>query len=237
MAEKYLEVWDERARENVEDVITICESASKKVFDQIGFKFEENDDDAKIMAVMFTETYDAICQFLKKCEKDKSAESINFCNRFSIGYTTNDNEEDEKSGNFMISMVDLGNNQKDVFIDDPQAEVIEKAVFWKAENAKEDPEAIRDISIQAVKNLSEVDIQLEADEIIAPFFSIIYDAIVNYLKIRRHEEDEFEYKINFMGCFEIGARETEEGDDIFITPNIHDKLFMKDDFRASSKGE
>ena len=238
--DKYLSYFDEVVHENQEDIITICESASRKIYDQVGIKFGNKEDDAKLIGVIFSKTYESIISVLKKLEATKSNEVINFCNRFNVGFSTSDNEDDEKQGNFMFFMTDLGKSHKDVDMEDSDTSTQkERAIFWNMENAKENPEVIRDIGIEAIKKLDdEVDVKLESWEFIPPFFSIVYDAIVNYVKIKRREADEFEFEIYFMSCFYIGARETEDDADvIYITPNIDSKLSMKDDLKASSKND
>ena len=237
--DKYLSYFDEVVHENQEDIITICESASRKIYDQIGIKFGNKEDDAKLIGCIFGKTFDAIIAVLKKLETTKSNEVINFCNRFNVGFSTNDDEEDEKQGNFMFFMSDLGKSHKDVEMEDDTTDQKEKAVFWNMENVKENPEVIHEIGVEAIKRLDEdLDIKLQCWEFIPPFFSIVYDAIVNYVKIKRHELDEFEFEIYFMSSFYIGARESEEeADVIYITPNIDSKLSLKDDQRASAKND
>lgn len=237
--DKYLKYFDEVVHENKEDIITICESASRKIYDQIGIKFGNKEDDAKLIGCIFEKTFNAIISTLKKLEATKTHEEINFCNRFMVGFSTNDDEEDEKQGNFMFFMNDLGNSHKDVEMEDGTTDQREKAVYWNMENVKENPEIIHEISAEANKNLSDdLDVKLQSWEFIPPFFSIVYDAIVNYVKIKRHELDEFEYQIYFMSSFYIGARESEDdGDVIFITPNIDSKLTIKDDLKGSAKND
>lgn len=237
--DKYLEYFDAVVHENQEDIITICESASRRIYDQIGIKFGNKEDDAKLIGCIFGKTFDSIIAVLKKLEATKTHEDINFCNRFSVGFSTNDDEEDEKQGNFMFYMTDLGNSNKDVEMEDGTTDQKEKAVFWNMENIKENPEVIRDIGIETIKKLSDdLDIKLQCWEFIPPFFSIVYDAIVNYVKIKRHEIDEFEFEIYFMSSFYIGARESEDdGDVIYIRPNIDSKLTIKDDMKGSAKND
>lgn len=233
--EKYLVYYDELVHENNDDIINICESASTKIWDQIGIKFGKKVDDAKLIGAMFAKTYEAIIKVLKGLEGKKTFEEINFCDRFTIGFSTETNEESEKTGNFMISMVDTGKAHKDVEMDDSDADQKSRAVFWNTENVKENPEVIREIAMETLKRLDTIDVKLEAYEYIPPFFSIVYDAIVNYVKIKRREENKFEFEIYFMSCFYIGARESEDGIDvIYIRPNIESKLGLKDDAKATA---
>ena len=162
--DKYLSYFDEVVHENQEDIITICESASRKIYDQIGIKFGNKEDDAKLIGVIFSKTYESIISVLKKLEATKSNEVINFCNRFNVGFSTSDSEDDEKQGNFMFFMTDLGKSHKDVDMEDSDtSSQKERAIFWNMENAKENPEVIRDIGIEAIKKLDDdFDVKLES---------------------------------------------------------------------------
>lgn len=236
--EKYLTYFNETVHENEEDIITICEAASVKIWDQIRIKFGKKADDAKLIGVMFAKTYDAIIKTLQGLEGKKNYEEINFCDRFVISVSTTEDEESEKLGNFMISITDTGKIHKDIEMDDADEDKKSRAVFWNTQNVKENPEIIREISMEAIKKLNEIDVFLEAYEFIPPFFSIVYDSIINYIKVKRREKDAYEFEVYFMSCFYIGARESDDGvDDIYIRPNIESKLGLKNDEKATAKND
>lgn len=234
MAEKYLEYFNEFAHEDEDSIITICETASKKIWDRFKARF----DNPRLLGSCFSKIFGAILNKLESLESEYSDFNINICDRLSIGYTTTEDDDDEKQGNFMVYIRHLNSNKKNEESDDPTAKCIERAVQWNTENIISQPELLRKISIEAVDELKQIDVSIGSSELIMPVFVTTYEAIVNYLKIKRRENDSFEFEINFMSCFYIGARESEdEIDDIYIRPNIESKLKLKNDTKASSKYE
>jgi len=70
-----------------------------------------------------------------------------------------------------------------------------------------------------------------------PIFITFYESIINYLKIRRREEDVFEKFVNFS-WFIVYCRESDDvNDTILIRPTIGAKLALKNDANASSENE
>lgn len=232
--EKYLNYFDEFAVEDQEDVITICETASKIIWDRFRARF----DDPRLLATTFSHIYTAIKNKLKSLEAEYSDFKLNIAGRLEMGYTTNENEDDEKQGNFMVFIRHLNSNKKNDELDDPTLKAVERAVQWNTENIIDQPKLLTAISVDALELLKTVDINIGSSELIMPIFVTTYESIINYIKIKRREENDFEYEVNFISCFYIGARETEDDiDDIYIRPNIEAKLEIKDDSKASSQYE
>ena len=235
MEEKYLTYFDNFCVEDTDEVLTICQAAKKKIYNRIKMRF----DDPKLLGTVFSIIYETIIEELKTLEESYSSFEINIAGKLLIGYSTNENTDDEKVGNFMIYMKNIGSNSAETDTVDPNLKSIELASRWNTENIVDQPELLRKISIKAIENLSKVaDVKLSATELIMPIFVYTYESICQILIIKRKELDEFEHEINFMSCFYIGARETESDvDDIYIRPNIEAKLLLKDDAKASSKYE
>ena len=234
MAEEYIEYYDEYAKEDNDHIITICESASKFIYDRFRTKFQ----DPKLLAACFSKIYKAFINKLETLEKDYSDFKINICGRLEMGYSTNENDDDEKQGNFMVFIRHLNSSKKNEDVDDPTLKTQERAVFWNTENIVEQPELLRKIAVDAVEGLKSIDVNIGTSELIMPIFITTYESIVNYIRVRRRELGDFEFEINFMGCFIIGARESaDDVDDIYITPNIEAKLQLKNDTAASAKYE
>lgn len=231
---KYESYFNEICTEDIGDIITIAEVASREIYDRIHIKF----DDPKLLVSTWSKIYDAILLKLVKLESEYSDFQINICDRLSIGYSTTDDEDDEKIGNFMISILHMNTDKKNNDVDDPEAKPSERAVHWNTENIIHQPDILRDISISAVEQLKSIEVELGTSEAIMPIFVMTYEALVKYLKIKRNEKNDFEFEINWASCFYIGARESEEGnDDIYIRPNINSKLMLKNDTKASSQYE
>lgn len=235
--EKYLSYFNEMCKEDVEDVTTICDVASKEIYEKFKTKF----DDPKLLAATFSKIYEAIEAKLKSYQSGENGYSdfqINLCDRLVIGYSTNDDDDDEKKGNFMIYLRHMNSNKKTEECDDPTATGEERAVQWNTDNIIDQPKIIAEISVAAVKAASDIDVRLGSQELVMPIFITTYENIVKYLKVRRKEMDKYELEINFVSCFVIGCRESEEEiDEIYIRPNIQSKLDIKDDHKATSVQE
>ena len=109
--EKYLSYFNEMCKEDVEDVTTICEVASKEIYEKFKTKF----DDPKLLAATFSKIYEAIEAKLKSYQSGENGYSdfqINLCDRLVIGYSTNDDDDDEKKGNFMIYLRHMNSNRR-----------------------------------------------------------------------------------------------------------------------------
>lgn len=234
MAEKYLSYYDEFAKEDQEHIVTICETASKTIWERFHARF----DDPKLLAATFSKIYSAFINALESMESEHPTMSINICGRLEIGYTTNENEDDEKLGNFMVFIRDLNSEKRNENATDPTLKAVELATLWNVDNIIENPGILRKIAVDACDMLKTIDVNIGSSELVMPIFVTVYEAIVNYLKIRRHEKNDFEFEINFMSCFFIGARESDDDiDTIYIRPNIEAKLQLKNDTAASSKYE
>lgn len=240
--EKYEQYFQENCTEDVEDVLTICETAGERLKDRFSMSLsnpETGKIEPKYVASCFGKIFEAIILKLQSLEKDYSKFEINILDRLLIGYTTTENEDDEKQGNFMIYIKHNTSNKKDEGVDDPTTTARERCVQWNAENVIVQPEIIKKIAINATKMLDEdIDIVLVDSECVMPIFIFVYESLVNYVKIRRREKGDFEFEINFMSCFFIGATESEDGKDtIYIRPNINAKLMLKNDGEATAKNE
>lgn len=230
--EKYLQYFNEICTEDVEDVLMICTTASKRLRDRFKIKIDE----PKMLAAIFSKTYETVLRELQSLEKDYSEYQITFCDRFVMGYSTNQNESDEKEGNFMIYINHLNVIPSTDEVD-PQLSNKERCVQWNTDNIKTQPEEIKTIAAKTTEALKKIDIVLTSDEIIIPTFITVYETIIEVMKIRRKEQDKFEYEINFCSCFYVTVIEQDDQDTdiINIRSNIHGKLMLKNDAIASGK--
>ena len=232
--EKYIEFFNEFATEDIEDILTVCEMAGPKICKIVKARF----DDPKLLGSVFSKIFTAIQKNLRDLEDKYSSFEINVCDRLLIGYSNKTEEDDEKAGNFMFYMRHMSDSKKVEDEVDSSSSATELAVQWNTENIRVQPELLRKIAVDAIKELEEIKVMLSSSEFIFPIFVTVYENLINYLRVKRGEKDVFEYEINFMSCFYIGARESEDGvDDIYIRPNIESKLFLKNDLRASSEND
>lgn len=227
--EKYLNDYNEFVVEDEEHIIPICSSAIKILYE----KFKVPLSDPKLIAVIVERTYKVIINTLKSYESKLSEFKINICDRLEIGYTTNTSEDDEKQGNYMIYMNHLNKSVKDNVNEDATTPT-ERITQWNIENVITQPGIIREISNAVIEDLKSIDVHIGISELVMPIFITVYEATVNYVRIKRQELGEFEFEINFISCFHIGCMETEDGSSIYIRPNIEAKLLMKDDQAATS---
>ena len=239
---KYIKFFNENVYEDQEDILTVCEVAGKTLYEKFKLGFidpETKKIEPRLIAVCFTKIFGAILQNLKRLEKEQySSFEINICNRLIVGFSTNDDDDDEKQGNFMIFINHINGATKNDDVDDPSLTAQERSVQWNAENVIIQPEIIKQISVDALKNLKEIEVTLASADCIMPIFVTVYEALVNYLKVTRREKEEYEYEINFASCFTIGVRESDDGiDAVYFRPSIESKLALKNDSLASSKYE
>ena len=228
----YIDVYTNNVVEDADDILQVLDVTSKIIKD----KFKISLDDHRILGAMFRETYMSFLRKLKELEKSYSNYTITVADRFSIGYTTTDSQDDEKQGNFMVFIEDHMNTKKN---NDPEftSSAKERVVQWCIDNITVQPDIINSVAMDALDNLKKIDIVLASSDFVIPIFITIYDTLVNYLQIKRSESNKFEYEINFISCFNIKAMEGEKGDIIAIRPNIEAKLELKNDAVASSKFE
>ena len=239
--EKYIKFFNENVNEDIDDILMICDTANKRLYQEFRMGFnnpDTNKPDPKLLAACFAKIYEAILISLENLEKSYSNFEINICNRLLVGYSTTNDEDDEKQGNFMIYIRHIDSSKKHDEFDDPAASAIERCVQWNTENITNQTEIIKKISIEATHTLKDIDVTVGSSECIMSIFVIVYESIINYLKEKRRDDGLFEYEINMIGCFYIGVREGEDDiDDVYIRPNIESKLRLKNDTLASSKYE
>ena len=230
---KDIKYFNEICPDDQDDVLTVCEISSKELFQKFKLKF----DDPRTLAAIWAKIFDSSVKYLKGCEETHSEFEINIADRLVIGYDTSTDEDDEKQGNFCIYIRHLNSDKKDDMTIEPSDKAVERAVQWNTNNIVDKSSTIRDISNNALEYCKEIDVHLGSAELVMPIFVKTYEALVKFIKIKRSDTDQFEYSINFLSCFTIVCRETEDGDLIDIVPSITSKLGLKNDSQASAKYE
>lgn len=229
---KFMQYFDARVTDDKEDIIKVGETSAAIFYDRFKITIGSPEMYVTIWSVIF----ESILDKLVTLERTYSDFQLDIAQRLSVGFTSSDNEDDEKVGNFMVFIDHIGVKPDDAEYD-PTVPSKEKVVQWNMENIIEKPKIMQEISTEAVKKLKDYDIQLGNPEFVFPLFIVFYETLVNYVKIRKHEVDEYEYEINSI-WFSIGAREGEDGlDEVYIRPTIASKLALKNDAVASSKYE
>ena len=234
--EKYIEYFNERCVEDREHIETICRTAASIIYKRFKANF---DDDAILVGSTFSKIFEVCIKQLMTFHEKYSEFKINLFNRLEIGYDNNNDEENEKVGNFMIFLIPLSIDKKDDSVLDPDAKAAQLATEWLSQNSINTPKTLSKISVDALDALKDIDINIGISELIFPIFITVYETLVNYIKIKRKETNEFEFEINFLSCFSIGFRESAEDEtgDIYIRPSIGLKLDFKSDHKASAPEE
>ena len=228
--EKWLAYYEENIHEDKEEIRDIAETASAVIRERFNIPLDSHE----LTTVVFLKVFESFLRKLVSLEDSYDSFEINLANRLLIGFTNNLDQDNEKAGNFMVYMKHLHESIKTEQQDDPTVTNIERVVQWNAENIIENPSMIRSMTIDAVKALKEVDIHLANNEIIMPVFIIFYESIINYIKIKRRERDEFEISINFIWFNAICREGEEDGRDEFsLEPSIAAKLLLKNDSKAN----
>ena len=261
-SERIEELWKENVVEDEDDIISVLESAAIAIERDFGITLEPRIDDTdpnrkiidpmKIWGTVFIKTYEEIKETLRRIatgtfsngdvydREPKESFAIDFCGRCEIGFGSATDPDDEKEGNFMIYIVHKNNIHPVTQNENKDAYPIEMAANWNMiHNVTDKTDIIRVISEHTTQTLKdEYDFRLQSWEYIPGIFCTIYDAMINFLKIKQVEEDVPCTSINWLGCFRVTAQDEGEGTLSFIfTPSIESKLDLKDDSKASATKE
>lgn len=188
---------------------------------------------------IYSSILETACEVLKDMQDTHDEYSINIANHFIIGYTNTNNDDDEKSGNYMIYIRHLDNPKPDDDIDEEECDTLTLCTQWNAANITTQPEIIKEISIRAKKKLSEIiDIKFASAEFIMPMFCTIYNNIIAYIKLKRVETKETSYQLTITGMYTVIVQETDDGDEeIYYKPEVALKLLLKNDASATGSSE
>lgn len=229
--------FDDNCTENISDIRKICDLTARKLEENFGLKIKTNN--TEVYGVIFFATFITILQYIASKQKVYNNYSIEIFNSINIGYTNNDNEDNEKVGNFMPILEYIGTNQ-DVVRDDIGERLNEDRIqrrftLWKTLNAKKNIEHYKEIQELAFeKLLKEFKVDMRFSECIIPIFCIFFDFIIAVLKMKYREAagtDVAEVKLNVFGLFDIfySFDEDKSEEIIDFEPNITTKLTLKND--------
>lgn len=242
---KYKDFVKENVVDDIEDIYNIIDVAAERIssdFDISGDK--TNNDFEDMLITIFCKTYQTIVKQIhrhileRKDVTEDTGFEIEFAKRLVIGYDNALNEEYEKNGGFMIYLKHLYHESSNDNNREYEDTSIELCTMWNSANITKDTEFIKKCASDTVKALNDLDIAIESQELIMPIFAYIYDALIQYVTIKRAETKEFKYTINFCSMFDVSALEGSEdsiNDVISLQPAIWSKLELKSDALASSK--
>lgn len=225
----------ENVVENAEDLRRIGGFANRILHDKLNMGINDDETTIAIYGIIF-ETF---AKSIAKKETEYNDFKANIAGRLEIGYTTTDNEDDEKSGNFMVYMRNIQNDtaSDDSVNDDNDSSTIELCTEWNAANIKVQADFLKECAAEARKKLGEyINLKIDSHEFIIPVFCIVHSQILKYLKVKRVEEGKTEFEINIAGLYIAGVEETDDAEEeIYFIPSIALKLMFKNDSLASSE--
>lgn len=232
---KSKEWFEENVIENREELLQVGELANRLLHDKISLAIP----DPQITIAMYCNIFETICKVVAKREDEWDEFCVNVANRLRVGYTTTDSDEEEKTGNFMVFIQHMQEQVSNDMLDEDENDTIVLCTQWNAANIKEQTDIIKEISVEAKKQLSSmINIKAESSEFIIPTFCIIHEQLINYIRLKRVEENRSEYELNVAGLFTIGIMETDDAEEeIYFVPSISLKLLFKNDGIATGRGE
>ena len=224
--------------DNKDDIKIICDLTSRSVEEQ--FKIYLKSGNTEVYAVVFYATFMTILDFIKQQQKVRNNFTIEIANSINIGYTNNDNEDNEKVGNFMPLMEYISIN-RNIINDSTMSEDVTatNCLKWKELNIKKTVEYYKEIQEKAYEKLrTEYKTSLRTSEAVIPIFCIFMDNVTNVLKHKFKEAegtDVSEVSMNVLGLFDVYySFDVESGKEcIEFEPNIAMKLALKNDDIAS----
>ena len=226
--------FKENAVNNTSDIKRICDLTARSAQEQFNLHLKKGN--SEVYALVFHGTFMAILDFIRGKQKHYKNFTIEIFKSVNIGYTNNDDDDNEKVGNFMPVMEYIGINRK--LIDDTPPEKDElshRAIKWQQLNVKKSTEYYKEIQENAFKKLvGEYRTDLRTSEAVIPLFCIFLDHITSVVKIKYHEAEETdvsEVSMNVLGLFEVFYSRDEENNKEIIefTPDIAFKLALKSD--------
>ena len=207
--------------------------------ENIGKKFNALFKDPELLLAFYGLTFESIMDVLIDHRKTHSSYCINMCDRFEIGYTDAEQDDDtEKMGSFVPYIYDC-NSGKKTYDNTENQRTIEICVSWLSQNCIEQTDIIKTISTKAQEKLKEkIDFHVPRWEIIIPCFIIIHESMLGYLTLKQAESGEYRIMINFAGCYDVFVS-LDENKDVVVEycPTIKAKLDTKSDGIATSRYE
>ena len=231
-----IQKWaEENLRDDIEDNNTVAGIAIREISNKFRMVFGSEN----TVLAFYATVYNSIMEVLLSKREKKSEYDINIADRFVIGYSdAEENDDAEKMGSFVPHIFDLNSGKKSY--DNAESKTtLEACVEWSSKNINECRDIISDISSVALKNLKdEIGLNFGHDEIPIPLFVTIHECLVSYMKLKQKDSGEYEEFINFASCFDIYCRMNEEKEQMIeYSPTVTMKLMTKSDSIATSKHE
>lgn len=223
---------------NREELKIVCDLTARSAETQFNMYLKSGN--TEVYAVVFYATFMTILDFIRSKQKTHNNFTIEIANSVNLGYTNNDDEDNEKVGNFMPIMEYISVN-RNIVNDNSMTEDSSSVncIKWKELNIKKTADYYKDIQEKTFETLrSEYKTSLRTSEAVIPLFCIFLDNLTNELKHKFNELKDTgisEVSINCLGLFDIYYSFDEETNTEILEyqPNITMKLKLKQDDVAS----
>jgi hypothetical protein len=224
---------------NTREMKIVCDLTARNAAEQ--FNMYISSGNTEVFAVIFYAAFTSILDFIRGKQKTYNNFTIQIAQTLNLGYTNNDDEENEKVGNFMPIMEHIDATNMKVIRDERLESNTTEIMFqkWRQVNDKKNIDYYKEIQENAMKRLQQdYHTQLRTSEAIIPLFCIFLDNIVAVLKESFRElegTDTSEVSMNVLGLFDVYYSYSEEDakEIIEFEPNIMMKLALKNDENAS----
>lgn len=226
---------DENLRDDIEDNNIVASMAMREISKKFRMVFGSEN----TVLAFYATVYNSIMEVLLSKREKKSEYDINIADRFVIGYSdAEENDDVEKMGSFVPHIFDLNSSKKSYDSEETKT-TLEACVEWCSRNVNECREVINDISSVALKKLKDdIGLNFDHNEIPIPLFVTIHECLVSYMKLKQKDSGNYEEFINFASCFDIYVRLNEEKDQVIeYSPTVTMKLETKSDSIATAKHE
>lgn len=225
----------EHAVNNTAEMKMICDLTARSAEDQ--FSMYVPSGHTEVYAVIFYVTFMSILEFIRERQKSYNNFSIAIANSINIGYTNNDDEENEKVGNFMPIMEYIGTNRAYVegYSDTDDDKTSANCIRWKELNIKKNIEYYKEIQEKAFGALmDDYNVNLRTSEAIFPLFCTFLDHVHAVVKLKFQDAmgtGVSETSMNVLSLFDVYYSYNEEdAKEIYeYSPNVQVKLALKSD--------
>jgi len=226
--------------DNKDDIKIICDAVARSAEQQ--FSLYLKSDHTESYAVIFYSTFVSILEFLRKKQKMYKEYTILIGNSLNIGYCNNDDENNEKVGNFMPIIESTGMTNRVVsqtdMSDIVKETTAESYIRWKELNTKKNAEAMHEIQEMTYQYLKrEFKLSLRTSEAVIPLFATFIDVLMGYLKHKYKElidTNVSEVSMKVLGLFEVFYSYNQDTAEevIEFQPSVFTKLQLKSDEQA-----
>jgi hypothetical protein len=229
----------EHAVNNRAEMKIVCDLTARAAAEQL--RLDLNKGNTEVYAAIFHATFMAVLDFIRSKQKHYNNFTVEIFDSINIGYTNNDDEDNEKVGNFMPIMEYIGVNPKLVDDSPPALDDLSRlSIDWKQMNPKKNVECCKEIQENAYKKLNnEYFLDMRTSEAAIPLFCMFLDNVTKLAKLKFQEAEGTgevsEICINVLGLYDIYYSFDEESNKEIIEyqPDIAFKLALKSDAVAS----